>query len=114
MKTRIRFATNRDPQGDPVTGFGKHFNPTHPLELRFGEVRLDTGSAQLPRAGTSLADVLAKQLGGGRGELEVYEEDLERDPPGLGSRRLFEELQGAVRRKRDALGYIHRVKVAFP
>ncbi len=113
MKTRIRFATNRDPQGDPVTGFGKHFNPTHPLELRFGEVRLDTGSAQLPRAGTSLADVLAKQLGGGRGELEVYEEDLERDPPVLGSRRLFEELQESMSAKRNALVYIHGFNVTF-
>jgi esterase/lipase superfamily enzyme len=113
MKTRIRFATNRDPQGQPIQGFGTRFNPAHPLELRFGEVRLDTGSAQLPRAGTSLADVLAKQLEGGRGELEVYGEDLESDPPVLGSQRLFEELQQSMGAKRNALVYIHGFNVTF-
>lgn len=113
MKTRIRFATNRDPQGQPISGFGKHFNPAHPLELRFGEVRLDTGTAQLPRAGTSLADVLAKQLAKGRGEVEVYGEDLDQDPPVLGSRRLFDELQGSLSAKRNALVYIHGYNVTF-
>jgi esterase/lipase superfamily enzyme len=76
-------------------------------------MRLDTGSAHLPRAGTSLADVLAQQLADGRGELEVYGEDLDRDPPVLGSRRLFEELQGSMSAKRNALVYIHGYNVTF-
>jgi esterase/lipase superfamily enzyme len=113
MKTRIRFATNRDPQGTPVKGFGKRFNPAHPLELRFGEMRLDTGSAQLPRAGTSLADVLAKQLENGRGELAVYGEDLKIVPPVLGSQQLFGELQQSMGAGRDALVYIHGFNVSF-
>jgi len=113
MKTRIRFATNRDPQGTPVQGFGTHFNPVHPLELRFGEMRLDTGSAHLPRAGSSLADVLAKQLAAGRGQLEVYGENLDQNPPVLGSRRLFDELQQSMGAQRNALVYIHGYNVTF-
>ncbi|MBK7642971.1 MAG: alpha/beta fold hydrolase [Planctomycetes bacterium] len=113
MKTRIRFATNRDPQGKPVKAFGTRFNPVHPLELRFGEMRLDTGGARLPRAGTSLADVLTQQLVDGRGELEVYGEELDRDPPVLGSQRLFGELQDSMAAGRDALVYIHGYNVTF-
>lgn len=113
MKMRIRFATNRDPQGTPVRAFGTAFNRTHPLELRFGEMRLETGSAKLPRAGTSLADVLAKQLSDGRGELEVYGEELDRVPPVLGSQRLFGELQQSMSAGRDALVYIHGFNVSF-
>jgi esterase/lipase superfamily enzyme len=113
MRTRIRFATNRDPVGKPITGFGKHFNPAHPLELRFGEVRLDSGSAQLPRAGTRLADLLAQQVGQGRAALEVYGEELDRDPPVLGSQRLFAELQQSMGAGRDALVYIHGFNVSF-
>jgi esterase/lipase superfamily enzyme len=113
MKTRIRFATNRDPQGKPVTGFGKRFNHVHPLELRFGEARLDTGSGPLPRAGTRLSDHLAGLLGQGRGVVEVYGEDLERTPPVLGSRRLFDELQTSMGEGRDALVYIHGFNVSF-
>lgn len=113
MKLRIRFATNRDPLGSPVSDFGKHFNPKHPLELRFGEVRLDTGSAKLPLAGSDLSDALAKLLAAGRGAVAVYEENLDASPPQLGSRRLFEELKQSMEKGRDALVYVHGYNTSF-
>lgn len=113
MQLRVRFATNRDPQGDPIESFGIHFNPVHPLELRFGELRLDTGDTPLPRAGTSLAGLLSKQIEEGAHELEVYAENLDAVPPLLGSRRLFDELQQSMGTGRDALVYIHGFDVSF-
>ena len=76
-------------------------------------MRLDTGSAKLPGTGTKLADLLAEKLDDGGGELEVYGEELQRDPPVLGSRRLFDELQQSMAAGRDALVYIHGFNVGF-
>lgn len=113
MKLRIRFATNRDPLGTPVTDFGKHFNPAHPLELRFGEVSLDTRNAKLPAAGSDLSDALAGMIRDGKAQVQVYPEDLDASPAVLGSRRLFTELKQSMENKRDALVYIHGYNTSF-
>jgi esterase/lipase superfamily enzyme len=113
MKLRIRLATNRDPLGTPTKSFGKHFNPAHPHELRFGEVRLDTKVAKPPSGGSDLGAWLAKRIEAGQAELEVYGEALDQVPPKLGSRRLFDDLKVSMGKGEDTLVYLHGYNTSF-
>jgi esterase/lipase superfamily enzyme len=113
MKLRIRIATNRDPRGRPVESFGKHFNREHPQELRFGEVRLDTGSTRLPRGGSDLAGKLTERVEKGKARLELYDENLRKKSPLLGSQRLFADMKASMGRGRDTLVYLHGYNVSF-
>jgi esterase/lipase superfamily enzyme len=111
MELRLRFATNRNPIGTPVEGFGPRFNPTHPHELRFGEVRVNV--PKLGSDATRNALRITERLDAGHAKLEVYREDLGRDPPVLGSRTLFHELKTEMDRGVPTLIFVHGYNVSW-
>jgi esterase/lipase superfamily enzyme len=92
MQLRVRFATNRNPVGNPVRGFGNTFSPVHPHSLRFGSVALESGPLRGFDAST-LADRFSEHLRQGKGALSVYAENLKVTPPVLGSTRMFGEIK---------------------
>lgn len=114
MQITVHFATNRNPEGQPVSGFGPRFNPVHPHELRFGEIMLDSGKGAVPSSGTELADRLASRFDDGHGLVSVYPENLSVEPKVLGSRTLFEKLKPRMDAGADVLVYIHGYNVSFP
>jgi len=113
MPITVHFATNRNPEGQPVRGFGPRFNPVHPHELRFGEIAIDAGRGALPAAGTDLADRLSARIDDGHARLTVYPEDLEASPPVLGSTTLFGRIKPHMDKGADVLVYIHGFNVSF-
>jgi len=113
MQITVHFATNRNPEGTPVTRFGPRFNPVHPHELRFGEITIDPGKGALPAAGTDLADRLTDRFDDGFGQVAVYPESLTTTPPLLGSATLFSKLKPRMDKGADVLVYIHGFNVSF-
>ena len=111
MEISIHFATNRDPHSRPRLGFGKTFNPVHPHELRFGRFTIDAGKPG--SKGTDLADRLSAAIAASEGKLEVFAEDLKKDPPLLGSNRLFAELKTRMDAGEDTLIFIHGYNTTF-
>ena len=113
MQITVHFATNRNPEGTPVSRFGPRFNPVHPHELRFGEITIDSGKGALPGAGTDLADKLSARFDDGFGQVTIYPENLAASPPLLGSGTLFSRLKPRMDQGADVLVYIHGFNVSF-
>ena len=113
MQITVHFATNRNPEGQPIKGFGPRFNPVHPHELRFGEITIDSGRGTLPAAGTDLADKLCERIDDGHGQVTVYPENMTVTPPVLGSTTLFGKLKPRMDQGTDVLVYIHGFNVSF-
>jgi esterase/lipase superfamily enzyme len=112
VKLRLRFATNRNPTGNPVKGFGGHFSPVHPHNLRFGELSLESGALQ-NMDGTKIAQRLAARAEQGQSALTIYPEDLAASPPVLGSERLFREIKADMDRGLGTIVYIHGYGCSF-
>lgn len=113
MKHRIFFATNRTPPAGRAKHFGTGFNPVHPHELRFGEVRLDVPQADLDRKGTKLSGKLSKAVKRGDHRLVVYPERLAGPKPRFGSQKLFAGLKALMDAGSHALVFIHGYNVSF-
>jgi len=103
MLITVHFATNRNPEGQPIKGFGPRFNPVHPHELRFGEITVDTGRGTLPASGTDLADKLTERIDDGHGQIAVYPENMTVTPPLLGSTTLFGKFKPRMDQGTDVL-----------
>jgi esterase/lipase superfamily enzyme len=88
----VRFATNRNPIGKPIRGFGNTFSPVHPHSLRFGALSLESGALKGVDA-SSLAERFSGRISEGKASLEVYPEELSVVPPVLGSSRMFGEIK---------------------
>lgn len=112
MKLRLRFATNRNPTGSPLEGFGGQFSPVHPHDLRFGELSLESGSLQ-KLDGTAIAKRLAARADQGHAKLTIYPEDLGARPPVLGSERLFREIKADMDSGLGTIVYIHGYGCSF-
>jgi esterase/lipase superfamily enzyme len=111
MELLLRFATNRNPIGKPITGFGSRFNPVHPHELRFGEVRVNV--ARLTKDADDNAQLIQRAINAGNSRVTVYEENLAADPPLLGSRKLFDSIKQDMNEGVPTVLFIHGYNVSF-
>jgi esterase/lipase superfamily enzyme len=112
MLLTVRFATNRNAIGDPIRDFGDTFSQVHPHALRFGEVCLQSGAVTGVDASV-LAKRFADRIAGGKATLTVYPEDLDADPPLLGSERLFQSLKKEMDKGTGTVILIHGYNNTF-
>jgi esterase/lipase superfamily enzyme len=113
MQNRLFFATNRKPPTGRGKQFGIDFNPNHPHDLRFGEIRLNVSEQDGDRKGLRLAKVLSKAVQDGKHRLTLYPERLGRKPHLLGSQTLFKKLKRLMDGGRQTLVFIHGFNVSF-
>ena len=113
MQHRVFFATNRKPPTARGKLFGIDFNPAHPNDLRFGEVRLNVSERDADRKGQRLAKLLSKAVQDGKHRLTLYPERLGRKPRLFGSQTLFDKLKLLMDGGRQALVFIHGFNVSF-
>ena len=113
MQNRLFFATNRKPPTSRGKQFGIDFNPNHPHDLRFGEIRLNVAEQDGDRKGLRLAKVLSKAVQDGKHRLTLYAERLGRKPHLLGSQTLFKKLKRLMDGGRQTLVFIHGFNVSF-
>lgn len=94
--TTIYFGTNRDPQpaANP-TDFGSNFSPDGLANLRFGRAEV---------TGDDFNNI----------SIEVASENLFRDPPELGSEKIFQQVREEMQREaEDTLIFIHGFNTSF-
>ena len=95
----IFFATNRNPIGNPPTGFGKELGPVDGRNLRFGHAEVDPESLKLMRLHI---------------EPEKLVVDAATDVPLFGSTKVFGKAgRKMTKHSRDTLVYIHGFDFSF-
>jgi len=96
----VFFATNRNPIGDPPTGFGPLLGPIDGTAIRFGTAEVDEKTLKLARL-----DVAPEKL--------VFEDDQDKTLK-FGSQKVFDALKSKmIAHARDTLIFVHGFGYSF-